>query len=200
MWAHLQLTAVLLNVIYLLDIDEFTIKEDQTQHICYGTDSSEGVIYSPGFTSSSTYTFTTSKVLNVTFCNLPTLYWLHLDYIEEVTTADKCFKKRNDLPYIISSGPGLLNNTESCSNSIYSWKTLQFNESSVKLTLSVATSPRSTFRIDYKGKCHVTLFVNQYVYMIWFLTILINFYVEFFFKLSMYKKLFCTSHFLCKRN
>jgi len=45
-----------------------------------------------------------------------------------------------------------LNKTESCSNSIYSWKTLQFNEPSVKLTLSITNSPRSTFRIDYKGK------------------------------------------------
>jgi len=153
MWAHFQLTAVLLNVIYLLDMNEFTFKEDQTQQICYGTDSSEGVIYSPEFTSSSSYTFSTSAVSFVTFCNLPTLYWLHLDCAEKVPPpTSRCFSTGNALPYIILDGPDLLSKTESCSNSIYSWKALQFNEPSVNLTLPVANSPKSTFRIDYKGK------------------------------------------------
>jgi len=151
MWA--LLTCNYLSKCYLsyLDMNEFTFQENQTQQICYRTDSSEGIIYSPEYRSSSNYTFTTSKALNVTFCNLPTLYWLHLDYTEKLPSSG-CFTKGNAPPYPIPGGPGLLNKTESCSNSIYSWKTLQFNEPSVKLTLSITSSPRSTFRIDYKGK------------------------------------------------
>jgi len=160
MWAHFQLAAVLSNIIYLLDMNEFTFKENQTQQIWYGTDSSEGVIYSPEFASSSNYTFSTSKVLNVTFCNLPNLHWLHLDYIEKLPPSG-CFTKGNAPPYIILDGPGLLNKTESCSDSIYSWKTLQFNEPLVKLTLPLTSSPKSTFRIDYRGKWHIKLFVHH---------------------------------------
>jgi len=146
-----------------LDIDEFTFKENQAQQICYETNSSEGVIYSPEFTSSSTYTFTTSKVSYVTFCNLPTLYWLHLDYTEKVPPpSSRCFSIGTTPPYIILDGPGLLNKTESCSNSIYSWETLQFNELSVELTLPVSQDSKSTFRIDYQSKCHVKLCVPQY--------------------------------------
>jgi len=154
-----MLTCNYLSKCYLsyLDINEFTFQENQTQQICYRTDSSEGIIYSPEYRSSSNYTYTTSKALNVTFCNLPTLYWLHLDYTEKVPIG-RCFSIGNTPRYIILDGPGLLNKTESCSsNSIYSWKTLQFNESQVKLTLPVTSSPRSTFKIDYKGKGRVTL-------------------------------------------
>jgi len=161
MWASFQLAAVLSNIIYtFIDINnEFTFREKQTQQICYGTDSSEGIIYSPEFTSSSNYT--TSEVANVTFCNLPTLYWLHLDYTEKVTPK-KCFSVGNTTLYIIRDGPGLLNKTESCSNGIYSWKILQFNESTVNLTLPATEISRSTFRIGYKSKCYATLFVPQY--------------------------------------